>query len=307
MVSSDIIVLESLPMVPNGKIDSRQLSIMNRDNAKEEAFFAAQTPFQQQLSDIWCETLGLEKVSIDSTLFSLGGHSLLVIKLMASINKQCGLQIETKDLFGYPTIRSFAEFVENKQYASNDSLISYLSTFKDGFPNLFCLPGAGSLSSSLSHLAAELMEQFNVIGFEYLGVFSNVPFHETMNHMASYYIEQINTIQPTGVVNLMGHSFGGILALQMAIELQQAGREVRFVSVDSYLVPKYLPTALLEDEYENIVETQQSEAGDDMAVQAMIRLQSLANHQLVLMKEFDGVPSPSKLKHLFVYTPPSAA
>jgi amino acid adenylation domain-containing protein len=90
MVPAAIVVLETLPLTPSGKIDRR--SLPEPDPARPELaepFVAPASPVEERLAAIWAEVLGVEKVGIHDDFFELGGHSLLATQVVARARRLC--------------------------------------------------------------------------------------------------------------------------------------------------------------------------------------------------------------------------
>ncbi|WP_162524173.1 non-ribosomal peptide synthetase [Photorhabdus khanii] len=98
MVPAAFVVLERLPLTPNGKIDRKALPAPDISAYEHQSYQAPHGEIEQMVADIWCELLGIEKVSRFDNFFSLGGHSLLVIQLMGLLRKR-GYVVPAGSLF----------------------------------------------------------------------------------------------------------------------------------------------------------------------------------------------------------------
>jgi acyl carrier protein len=99
MVPSAFVLLDTLPLTPNGKIDRRALPAPDRARpALEGALVAPRTPLECLIAEIWRDLLGVDRVSVHDNFFDLGGHSLLSMQLIASLEKKLGLQIHSREL-----------------------------------------------------------------------------------------------------------------------------------------------------------------------------------------------------------------
>lgn len=113
MIPSAFVMLDSMPLTPNGKIDRRALPASDHGRAElREDFVAPRTPVQEVLAKIWAKILGVERVGVHDNFFDLGGHSLLMIQLQAEIRDATGRSVSTVELFKNPTVRSLAEFLQ---------------------------------------------------------------------------------------------------------------------------------------------------------------------------------------------------
>ncbi|MEG4207119.1 amino acid adenylation domain-containing protein [Microcoleus sp. Pol7_A1] len=115
MVPSVVVQLEALPLTPNGKVDYLALPVPEnrRDLKRDDAM--PKTEAERLITEVWQEILQLEKVGINDNFFEIGGHSLLLVKVQAKLHKVLDRNISAIDLFKYPTIKMFAEYLSQKQ------------------------------------------------------------------------------------------------------------------------------------------------------------------------------------------------
>src|SRR5262249_16424206 len=107
MVPSAIIVVESWPLTPNGKIDRQALPAPQRQ--REEQYRAPRTPQEEMLCEIFAEVLGLERVGIDENFFEMGGHSLMATQLVSRVRARLGVELQIHTLFEYQTVAELAQ------------------------------------------------------------------------------------------------------------------------------------------------------------------------------------------------------
>ncbi|MGY2334305.1 non-ribosomal peptide synthase/polyketide synthase [Pseudomonas sp. SDO5511_1_S431] len=104
MVPSQWVMLPSLPLSANGKLDRKALPAPEHTR---EAFVAAHTATEQTLAGIWQAVLGLEQVGVTDNFFALGGDSIVSIQVVSRA-REAGLGLSPKDLFQAPTVRALA-------------------------------------------------------------------------------------------------------------------------------------------------------------------------------------------------------
>ena len=112
MVPSAVVVMDALPLSPNGKIDRRALPAPERGGREAAAFVAPRGPLEETLAGIWAELLGLERVGRTEDFFALGGHSLLATRVMSRIREVCGVELPLRVLFDAPVLGELAARVE---------------------------------------------------------------------------------------------------------------------------------------------------------------------------------------------------
>ncbi|HEU4963349.1 MAG TPA: amino acid adenylation domain-containing protein [Bacilli bacterium] len=112
MVPGVFVVMEKLPLNPNGKIDRKQLPVPTRDHAVAAgAYVAPRNEQEQLLADVFADVLGLERVGVSDSFFELGGHSLLATKILVRLREGHGIELRLEDLFRQPTVEELAPLV----------------------------------------------------------------------------------------------------------------------------------------------------------------------------------------------------
>ncbi|HEX2517681.1 MAG TPA: condensation domain-containing protein, partial [Chloroflexota bacterium] len=109
MVPAAVVVLEALPLSPNGKVDRKALPAPAPDGAPSGAGAVTppRTPAEHVLAAIWADVLRLERVGIHDNFFALGGDSILSIQVVARAN-QAGLRLTPRQLFQHQTVAGLA-------------------------------------------------------------------------------------------------------------------------------------------------------------------------------------------------------
>jgi amino acid adenylation domain-containing protein len=113
MVPSGFVMLEAIPLTPNGKIDRRALP--EPDTARpelESAYIAPRTAIEEVVAGIWTQVLGLEQVGMRDRFFDLGGHSLLATQVISRLREAFQVEIPLRSLFESPTVAGLAERIE---------------------------------------------------------------------------------------------------------------------------------------------------------------------------------------------------
>ncbi|MCV7076859.1 amino acid adenylation domain-containing protein [Mycobacterium szulgai] len=219
MVPAAVVALDELPLTLNGKLDTRALPVPqygDDDNYRPPA-----NAVEEVIAGIYAQVLGLDRVGADDSFFDLGGDSLLAIRAIAAINKGLSADLSVRIMFEAPTVASLSQ-----RLGSADSSVAVvpIEVLKqgDGLP-LFCLPPGGGLSWPYRNLSAYV--DSSIIGFQLPPEGESAP--TSVREMAQYYADTIEQLDAEGPYNLIGWSFGAIVAHQLAIELRRRGREVR--------------------------------------------------------------------------------
>ncbi|MBI4781728.1 MAG: amino acid adenylation domain-containing protein [Oscillatoriophycideae cyanobacterium NC_groundwater_1537_Pr4_S-0.65um_50_18] len=116
MVPTAFVVLDSLPMTPNGKVDRRALPAPNPNRPDlPSVFVAPQTATEQQLAQIWTQALAINQVGIHDNFFDLGGHSLLAAQILFQIQSQLNVELALRNIFLAPTIAELSQLIAEQQ------------------------------------------------------------------------------------------------------------------------------------------------------------------------------------------------
>ena len=114
MVPSLFVQLEALPLTPNGKVNRKALPKPEiQPGAIGKISGEPQTDAEILLAQIWCEVLGLGQVGVHDNFFDLGGHSLMITRILSRLRESLQLELPMKSIFEAPTIAEFAVLVEN--------------------------------------------------------------------------------------------------------------------------------------------------------------------------------------------------
>ncbi|MCI0397703.1 MAG: amino acid adenylation domain-containing protein [Chloroflexi bacterium] len=110
MLPSAFIMLDALPLMPNGKVDRRALPAPDQARARpEESFAAPRTPVEEIIAGIWAQMLNVQRVGIHDDFFELGGDSILSIRTTALLRSTFHMEIPVRTLFEAPTVAQYAQ------------------------------------------------------------------------------------------------------------------------------------------------------------------------------------------------------
>ena len=222
MVPAQWVVLEHMPLSPNGKLDRKALP---KPEAAGREYVAPQTEAEQQIAAAWAQVLQVERVGLHDNFFELGGHSLLVLMLKDRIHQVCGVALGVNQLMLHPTVAAQARCLEGE---GERSLIVRLNSQAQGTPLYLFHPSFGSVHCYKA-IALALREQRPVLGVMCRALVDESVEVPTWAQMVEDYTQQLLSAQPHGAYRLAGWSLGGNLAMEVAYRLEQAGRVVESV------------------------------------------------------------------------------
>jgi acyl-coenzyme A synthetase/AMP-(fatty) acid ligase/acyl carrier protein len=122
MVPAAFVVLDAMPLTPNGKVDRRALPAPVWGRGDEEGFVEPRNEIEEALAELWKEILNVPRVGAFDSFFELGGHSLLATQLVSRIQQTFEIDLKLRTLFEAPTLAELSLVVEELMIAKVDSL-----------------------------------------------------------------------------------------------------------------------------------------------------------------------------------------
>ncbi|HEV7509099.1 MAG TPA: amino acid adenylation domain-containing protein [Thermoanaerobaculia bacterium] len=108
MMPSAFVLLDALPITPNGKIDRRRLPAPGGSPESGRSLVAARNATEERLLAIWKELLGVERIGVEDDFFALGGHSLLATQAISRVRQAFGVELPLRTFFAAPSVASVA-------------------------------------------------------------------------------------------------------------------------------------------------------------------------------------------------------
>jgi amino acid adenylation domain-containing protein len=108
MVPSVIVMLEVMPLTPNGKLDRQRLPTPDAPRLDARSYVGPATATHEVLAGIWADVLGRGRVGIRDNFFRAGGHSLLAMQVISKVRDTLQIDAPVRELFEAPTIEEFA-------------------------------------------------------------------------------------------------------------------------------------------------------------------------------------------------------
>jgi thioesterase domain-containing protein/acyl carrier protein len=220
----------------NGMVDALQ-----RPESKTLENSSAPPPdsVEKTLERIWCELLGVEHIAGDDDYFSLGGDSLTAARLVVRVNAAFGVTIFLRTLLECPTLNTMAEFIKTAGRGQRHNQSGQgLRGSGTGTP-LFYIPGIWGYEFLPGPLAGHLGKTCRYFdALQYPGLDGREPLPTRVEDVAAYLIPQIRSIWPDGPYQLVGWSFGGLMAFEIARQMTAQGLKVETVFLLDSATPK---------------------------------------------------------------------
>ncbi len=236
MMPSAVVPMQSFPLSNNLKINASALPAPIFDVEKETTD-AAMTPAQYLIAEIFSKVLELKHCRAGDNFFSLGGDSLQVLSCISEIKKQTALSLTIGVFYENPTVSALAKLLENTQPSGDNEMIRLpdeIVCLKRGNadkPPIFTV----FLDAGNHHLPQLVSWNQPIYTFIPQGSDGERITRKSVGEMAACYLEIIINHFEKQPVTLIGYSFGGLVALEMAVLLRQKERQIeKLVLIDTY-------------------------------------------------------------------------
>ncbi len=225
------------------------------------------------LQDLFEEVLGVVEANGDDNFFDLGGHSLLALKLIARIEDVLSAKISLSTIYQNQTINTLAKIINNAKSINESSAVVVPIRETGEKTPLFLIHPIGGTVFCFIPLCKHIDQDRPCYAIQDPRINDATVVVNSMESMATLYIDKIKEIQPNGPYLLAGHSFGGVVAFEMAKQLQQNGEEVKLVGLlDSWAV--FSDAIANKNIFQNIAK-QQEQILIDTLPQNMVGLKEL--------------------------------
>ncbi|MGO9087691.1 MAG: non-ribosomal peptide synthetase [Candidatus Sulfotelmatobacter sp.] len=239
MIPSVFVVLEKLPLSPNGKIDRKALP--RPDQGRMEVageFVAPRDSLEQMLAQIWSEILSARRIGIHDNFFELGGHSLLAVRIMAEIERLVKRRLPLATFLQAPTIAHLADVLRKEDWKPSWSSLTPIRA-GGAKPPLFLMHSHGGNVLEYYPLAKYLDADQPVYALQARGLDGHIRKDQSFEEMAEAHLAELRSLQPEGPYFLGGYCLGGLLALEAAHQLSIVGEEVALVVLIQSINPTY--------------------------------------------------------------------
>ena len=242
MLPAAFVFLDALPLTENGKIDRRALPAPETGSSRDRR--PARDPLERFLAAQFSEVLGLpDEIGIDDDFFELGGTSITSAIFIHRLQEALGEVVHVVTIFDHPTVASLAEHVRERHPEGARRATAgeagdagaalpdrgVLVPLQAGSPDrrpLFCVHSVGGEVVSYRELAHRLGPDQPVYGLQ-----SPDPPLEDVREMAARYVAAVREVQPAGPYRIAGWSMGGVVAYEMARQLEAQGETTEILAV----------------------------------------------------------------------------
>jgi amino acid adenylation domain-containing protein len=246
MLPSEFVMLDALPLTPSGKIDRQALpdpqavrrkSLERADlpallsgRGQQSTYAPPRDEVEQILLEIWQQLLGIEQIGVQDNFFELGGYSLLAVRLLRQIEERLNRELPLATIFRAPTIEQLASVIRQREPLAPEAPLVAIQPQGSKQP-FFCVHPLFGEVVAFADLAQHLGPEQPFYGLQAQGLDGKQPPLNRIEDMTVLYIKEMRSIQPEGPYLLGGKCFGGMVAFEMAQQLQAQGQKVALLAL----------------------------------------------------------------------------
>ena len=236
MIPAKILLHDSLPYTPSGKIDRVTL----RDSLATTAFGpAVEEPgdnLRQSLARLWCKALSLDHdAPTDATFWDLGGDSMAAVQLILDVHDLIDRRFPVSNFLVNPTLSGLYQIVDEVFRCETTPVLAFRR--QGTRPPLFCLYGAWGDVGVYAHLAEALGVDQPVFGVRSPALTSGAEVAGSLEEAAATVVSLMRSTTDDLQPSLIGYSWGGVLAFEVARQWMEAGGRQPFVGLIGSLPP----------------------------------------------------------------------
>jgi amino acid adenylation domain-containing protein len=230
LVPASYVLLDQLPLTPNGKVDRAALPAPDvLEPAVDGPITEPRTPMELALADIWSAVLRTGRIGVHDDFFTVGGHSFSALWLTTLVAERLGRHLALADVFRWRTIAGQAALLGDTSDDGTRSSASVLIPLTEKRPDrqpLVLIPSLWGNPAEYRWLAEQLAADYSVYSPMAPGLEPGTCPLSRIEDIASHYVRALDAAGCTEPYLIGGFSYGGIIALEMALQLTELGRTV---------------------------------------------------------------------------------
>jgi thioesterase domain-containing protein len=208
----------------DGKPDEGALTAPAAGAPVPREFVPPQDEIEERLANVWREVLGVDSISVTDNYFDQGGHSWLALRLFSEIKLCFQLELPLATLFYAPTVRSMAGVIRDSGVQVSAPVVPIQPNGTK--PAIFCIGPVNGEVILFRQLALVLGPDQPLYGLQPFSLNDHL---STVQTLASSYIEELRHWGERRPLCLLGYSFGGLVAVEIARQMQEKGEAAPLV------------------------------------------------------------------------------
>lgn len=256
MMPTRLVSLESLPMSSSGKVDRRKLEgyafSLDPQVRKEPS-----SALEETVLDLFREVLNNPGVELDSDFFESGGDSFIGVELAIAIEARLGAPINLSALIEAPTPRGIARIAEKALFSFRSRMLLQFPGPPGGYQDdaipLFCIPGIGGTALTFRAIGNGLSDFIPVYAYDFPGRRKGEALVVSVAELSEMCFRELMRVRPEGPVAVLCFSVGGLVGLELARRLTEAGRRVAHLILLDCYAPEVIRARHIVDSVEQLL------------------------------------------------------
>ncbi|MEM7026134.1 MAG: thioesterase domain-containing protein, partial [Pseudomonadota bacterium] len=230
-------VIDALPLTASGKIDRAALPEPGRTRpALATPLMRPNDALELRLTQMVGDLLHVDAVGLDDDFFELGGDSLAAVRLLVEIQDYFATELRLEAFLDQPTVRAIASAL--REASDHHPALPVVALRANGQGNpLFFVHGAGGLAFTTYEVGRAVAGDRPVFVLQDPATNHDVTPTQSVEALASAHLRALRQTQRHGPYTIVGHSFGGLLAYEMAVQLRADGEDVAFLGMLDTPIP----------------------------------------------------------------------
>ncbi len=278
MVPATYQFLDMFPLTPNGKLDRLALQDMSmplKTDSEDSNVDEPRNDTEFRIAEIWKVLLNRKQIGVHDDFFDLGGHSFLAVRLFTMIENEFGIRLPITTLFHAETVAQLADVIRKQDESVVDWKPLVPIRARGAKPPFFGIHGHEGGVLFWKSLLAYWPGDQPFYALQAQGVDGIQPALKTIDDMASLYIREIRSAQPSGPYYLGGYSLGGEIALEISQQLRRQGEHVKLLVMFDTRNPKQRMNPAMQNADPDSISVDASSAGSNLR---NTRRQKIARH-----------------------------
>lgn len=243
MVPMAFVVLESLPVNLNQKVDRRALPAPDEAAlSRQRSLVQPRDAREQEVLEIWRRILQTSAIGVEDSFFEVGGDSLLAVTLMVEVERRFGRSLPLSTLLTEPTVAALARLLGNRPTLEPRPVV--LLRRGGDLPAVFFVHDGEGEILPYRTLAMKLADGHPIYGIQPKSRLGYPMLHSRLAEVSDYYCSEILAVQPQGPYLLSGLCIGGFIAFEIASRLKKLGHSVAMVALLDAAHVKATPKSL---------------------------------------------------------------
>ncbi|MBU5354621.1 amino acid adenylation domain-containing protein [Paenibacillus barcinonensis] len=229
MIPSRFFTIDQIPLNSNGKVDKSALKQLD-SSLLQDGIAAPQDELEEKIMQIFMEILDMESVQLHESFFDQGGHSIKAIRLVDMLNSTFQTQLSVLTLFDHSTVIEIARLIREGMSDKHQSIVVLKESARKQDNPLFLVPTGGGNLINYYELVSQI-ENLTICGFIPKGYDSHEEPLYSVQSIARYYYSVLTKWKPQGPYRVLGWSFGGNVAFELARLIEEAGQELEWLII----------------------------------------------------------------------------